>query len=88
MDLTGLWDSAPELGVVLVIVYWFLGALKRRDCTLKEIGNHCHELWANTTKALQENARVQGESSEVHRTTKEALQEVTIMLRKINGGPQ
>lgn len=86
MDFTALWDKAPELATVLAIVALFLGALKRRDCTLKEIGNHCHELWSNTTRALQDNARVLGESSEVHRTTKEALQEVTSLLRKMNGG--
>lgn len=85
MNFDSLWDKAPELGVVLAIVWMFLGALKRRDCTLKEIGAHCHELWSNTTKVLQENARIQGESMEVHRATKEVLAEVAEQLRKANG---
>lgn len=85
MDFTSLWDKAPELATVLAITAMFLAALKRRDCTLKEIGRHCHELWANTTEALKENARIQGESSEVHRATKEALQEVVIALKSTNG---
>lgn len=86
MDFSSLWDKAPELATVLAIVWMFLAALKRRDCTLKEIGAHCHELWSNTTKVLQENARIQGESMEVHRATKEVLAEVAKQLKNANGG--
>lgn len=85
MDFMEIATQTPAIGAILLIVAWNHKALSKRDCTLKEIGNHCHELWSNTTESLRENSRVLGESSEVHRATKDALQEVAILLKTVNG---
>ena len=78
MDLTGLFEKAPELGVILILVIVFLKALKGRDCTLKDIADRCHELRSDATVAMKENSRVVGQNSEL-------LREVTVLLRRMNG---
>ena len=80
MELSNLLDKAPELGAILIVVGLFLKALKSRDCTLKDIADRCHELRSDATAAMKENSRIVGQNSEL-------LREVTVLLRKMNGGP-
>jgi hypothetical protein len=66
------------LGAVLLIVSWFLKALKSRDCTLRDIAERCHALRQDATEAMKENSRILGQNSEL-------LRENITLLRSING---
>ena len=68
----------PAVGAILLISFWFLKALKNRDCTLKDIADRCHELRSDATDAMRDNSRVVGQNTEL-------LREVTTILRRING---
>lgn len=56
MDLTELFNQTPTVAAILIIVAWFLKALKSRDCMLRGIA-----------EAMRENARVVGQNSELLR---------------------
>lgn len=66
------------LGGILLVVSWFLKALKSQGCTLKDIADRCHELRNDATQAMKENSRAIGQNSEL-------LRAATVLLEKING---
>lgn len=78
MDFTEIATQTPAIGAILLISFWFLKALKSRDCTLKDIADRCHELRQDATEAMKENSRVVGQNSEL-------LRETTTLLRTMNG---
>ncbi len=86
MDFTEIGKNAlshvPALVVALVGVLYlcrlFLRALERRDCTLENISNRCHEMKRDGTMATNENTKMLGQTMEV-------IREATVLLRTMNG---
>ncbi len=78
MDLTDLLKQTPEIAAMLLLAFWFLKALSRRDCVLKDVAAHCHEMVRDRTEAARDNTRMLGETCEV-------IREATALLRTMNG---
>lgn len=85
MDLTSLFDKAPELVAILIVVGLFLKALKSRDSMLKDLGkdyensrDECHKVQRDAIEVMRETSRIIGENSAV-------LREITTTLRRVNG---
>lgn len=78
MDFIEIVTQIPAVGAILLISYWFLKALKSRDCTLRDIADKCHEMRREGADATRDNTRVLGETGEV-------IREATTLLRAMNG---
>lgn len=85
MDVSEIITQTPAIGAILLIVAWNHKSLSKRDCTLKDIADHCHELKADASEAIRENSRALGANAEIQKATTVALQEVAILLRTVNG---
>ena len=73
------------LGAVLLIVSWFLKALKSRDSMLKDLGkdyedsrDECHKVQRDAIEVIRETSRILGENTAV-------LREIMTLLRRVNG---
>ena len=62
MDLTELISQAPGVAAILIVVGWFLKALAKRDCALKDV-----------TDVIRANSKALGANSEVLRETTSLL---------------
>lgn len=80
MDFTELASQTPAVAAILILVAWFLKAMKSRDCLFREITNHCEGVRKEETEARRENTRMLGQTIEV-------IREATHLLRKMNGKP-
>lgn len=85
MDLTEIATQAPGVGAILLIVAWFLKALKARDYMLKRLGedyeksrDECHAVQRDAIEVMRENSRAFGQNTEL-------LRETISLLRTLNG---
>lgn len=46
--------QAPSLGVLTLLVYWFLQAQDKRDKQLTELGQSCHAFQEQTTHTVSD----------------------------------
>ncbi len=65
--------ETPSLGVAVVLVWFFLKALAKRDETIKEIAAEHTESYRTNTEVLKENSRVIGECSSVLKDCREEM---------------
>ena len=72
MNWSLIFEHAPSILALLIMVGMFLRYLGKRDQVLKEISDVCHENQRGSTMAIKENTA--------------ALSEIRITLAKINGG--
>lgn len=58
--------QAPALCVLVYLVIRFLGALEKRDETIKVIATEAKEAHAQSTEAIKENTKVIGRNLQAH----------------------
>ena len=71
MDWSALWEKAPFVGALVIIVFMFLRHLDKRDRVLADISAECHKNQRDATEAIKDNTS--------------ALGEVRIALVRLNG---
>lgn len=73
-----VWEivgAVPGLAVALVILFWMLKALNRRDDIIQKIASEHHEAYVANQKVVEKNSRVIGECSEVMRDCREEIRD-------------
>lgn len=85
MELTELLSQTPGVGAILLVVAWFRADLRKRDATLKDIGDdyqksrdECHGVQRDAIEVMRETSRIFGQNAEL-------LREVATLLRTLNG---
>lgn len=71
-----VWEflaETPSLGVAVVLVWFFLKALGKRDETIKEIAAEHTASYKANTEVLKENSQVIGECSSVLKDCREEI---------------
>ena len=67
--------EAPVIGANVLIVWFFLKHLSKRDDFIRNTASACHQVQRDSTAAMRENSMALGE-------TKQALNETLVFLRK------
>ncbi len=80
-----LVKAVPVAMAMLGIVVIFLRYLTKRDETLKDISDRCHEVSDRSTDALLENAVQMGKNAVAHDKCGAALDRVNVTLVRMNG---
>lgn len=73
-----IWElvgAVPGLAVALVILFWLLKALNKRDDTIRQIAKEHHEAYVANQKVVEDNSRVIGECSAVMRDCREEIRD-------------